>query len=79
MKHQSFTWMGVKIGVGMTIVLLLLPLIQLMYNAASWVGGFFRAFVGLPLTEEVWRLMTYALLIGMCALVGYICDMAMKK
>ncbi len=75
---ESYTMVGAKVGVAMTVILLLLPVIQLMYNAASWIGGFFRSFFGFALTEEVWRLLTYALLIGLCALIGYIIEQMRK-
>ena len=76
---DSYTWMGAKIGVVMVVILLLLPVITLLYNAASWIGGALRAFFGLSLTEDLWRLFTYALLIGICAAVGYVVDRAQGK
>ncbi|MBI4448485.1 hypothetical protein HY641_00470 [Candidatus Woesearchaeota archaeon] len=75
---QSFTWIGTKVGLAIVIVVLLRPLIDLMYNAASWIGGGLRAFFGTELGEDFWRLLTYALLIGICAAIGYIADRATK-
>ncbi len=74
MKRQSYTWLGLKIGVIITITLFLLPLLIGLYNLSSYLGGLIRALFGFSGADEFWRIISYALLIGICTAIGYILD-----